>query len=122
MGRPPRRYAQGIYHVAGHGSDDRVLFKDDDRRAFLDHLETTFALLGLGIVSYVLMTNHHHLLVHTPTPGSRTAYAHSTAATRESTIVATAAPRTSSAPTLSPAESRTTPTSSGLTATSPATP
>ena len=67
MGRPPRMYAHGIYHVAGHGSDDRVLFKDDeDRRTFLDHLETTFALLGLGIVSYVLMTNHHHLLVHTP--------------------------------------------------------
>jgi putative transposase len=60
-------YAQGIYHVAGHGSDDRVLFEDDDdRRSFLDHLETTFTELGLGIVSYLLMTNHHHLLVHTP--------------------------------------------------------
>jgi putative transposase len=60
-------YSHGIYHVAGHGSDDRVLFKDDeDRRSFLDHLETTFALLGLGIVSYLLMTNHHHLLVYTP--------------------------------------------------------
>lgn len=67
MPRPPRVYAQGIYHVAGHGSDDRVLFRDDeDRRTFLDHLATTFAELGLGIVSFVQMTNHHHLLVHTP--------------------------------------------------------
>lgn len=60
-------YAQGIYHVAGHGSDDRVLFRDDeDRRTFLDHLAATFAELGLGVVSYALMTNHHHLLVQTP--------------------------------------------------------
>src|SRR4051812_36670 len=67
MGRPPRRYARGIYHVAGHGSDERVLFRDDvDRHAFLDHLSATFAFLELGIVSYVLMTNHHHLIVKTP--------------------------------------------------------
>lgn len=67
MARPPREYAKGIYHVAGHGSDDRILFIDDgDRRTFLDHLSTTFALLELRIVSFVLMTNHHHLLVDTP--------------------------------------------------------
>ncbi len=67
MGRQPRLYAHGIYHVAGHGSDDRILFRDDvDRRTFLEHLERTFVPLGLGIVSYVLMTNHHHLLVATP--------------------------------------------------------
>ncbi|HUZ14556.1 MAG TPA: transposase [Gaiellaceae bacterium] len=67
MGRPLRLYAHGIYHVAGHGSDDRILFRDDaDRRAFLDHLERTFVSLGLGIVSFVVMTNHHHLIVSTP--------------------------------------------------------
>ncbi len=67
MGRRPRQYANGIYHVAGHGRDDRVLFHDDvDRRMFLRHLATTFALLDLRIVSFVLMTNHHHLLVATP--------------------------------------------------------
>jgi putative transposase len=67
MGRLRRQYAHGIYHVAAHGSDDRVLFRDDaDRRAFLKHLATTFALLDLRIVSYCLMTNHHHLLVVTP--------------------------------------------------------
>jgi putative transposase len=67
MGRPLRLYAHGIYHVAGHGSDDRLLFRDnDDRRIFLDHLEQTFVPLGLGIVSFVLMTNHHHLVVATP--------------------------------------------------------
>lgn len=67
MGRPLRLYAQGIYHVAAHGSDDRNLFLDDrDRRIFLNLLELTFIPLGLRVVSYVLMTNHHHLLVETP--------------------------------------------------------
>ena len=60
-------YAEGIYHVAAHGSDTRNLFLDDrDRRIFLDLLELTFTPLDLRIVSYALMTNHHHLLVATP--------------------------------------------------------
>jgi REP element-mobilizing transposase RayT len=60
-------YARGVYHVAGHASDDRSLFIDDiDRRFFLDHLAETVALLGLRVISYVLMTNHHHVLIDTP--------------------------------------------------------
>ena len=67
MGRPPRLYARGIYHVAGHGSDDRSLFIDDlDRHSFLGHLSETAALLGVRIVSFGLMTNHHHVLLDTP--------------------------------------------------------
>ncbi|HUZ14660.1 MAG TPA: transposase [Gaiellaceae bacterium] len=67
MGRPLRMYARGVYHVAGHASDDRSLFIDDiDRRFFLDHLAETVSLLGLRVISYVLMTNHHHLLIDTP--------------------------------------------------------
>ena len=67
MGRSPRLYARGIYHIAGHASDDRILFRDDiDRHTFIDHLAHTFARLELGVVSYVLMTNHHHLIVATP--------------------------------------------------------
>lgn len=67
MGRPRRMYARGIYHVAAHGSDDRDLFVDDlDRRVFLSHLSETAALLGVRVISYALMTNHHHLLLDTP--------------------------------------------------------
>jgi putative transposase len=67
MGRPPRSYCEGIYHVAGHGSDERDLFLDDaDRHAFLQHLDLTFTPLGLDVISYVLMTNHYHTLVFTP--------------------------------------------------------
>ena len=67
MGRPPRSYSDGIYHVAGHGSDERHLFLDDaDRRMFLEHLDLTFTTLGLDVISYVLLTNHYHTLVATP--------------------------------------------------------
>jgi putative transposase len=60
-------YARGVYHVAGHASGERSLFVDDiDRHFFLDHLAETVALLGLRVISYVLMTNHHHLLIETP--------------------------------------------------------
>jgi putative transposase len=67
MGRPRRLYAEGLYHVASHASDNRDLFLDDaDRRAFLDHLTLTFRPLGLNVVSYTLMSNHYHSVVRTP--------------------------------------------------------
>ena len=60
-------YARGIYHVAGHGSDDRSLFLDDlDRHFFLAHLNETATLLGVRVISFMLMTNHHHVLLDTP--------------------------------------------------------
>src|SRR5689334_3830183 len=67
MGRPPRLFAAGIYHIAGHGSDDRHLYiDDDDRRGFLDLLDRTWSKIGLGLVSYVLMGNHYHTLTWNP--------------------------------------------------------
>ena len=60
-------YAEGIYHVAAHASDDRDLFHDDtDRHDFLAQLAAVLIPFGLGIVSYVLMGNHYHSLVTTP--------------------------------------------------------
>jgi REP-associated tyrosine transposase len=67
MPRAPREFSAGVYHVAAHGSADRLLFLDDtDRRAFLDLLELTWAKLGLELISYVLMTNHYHVLTWIP--------------------------------------------------------
>ncbi len=67
MGRPPRSFAPGIYHIAAHGSDDRHLFLDeDDRGEFLDRLGVTFWKLGIELISYVLLGNHYHTLAYTP--------------------------------------------------------
>jgi putative transposase len=67
MGRPPRSFEAGIYHVASHGSDERHLFLDDDDRSeFLERLGLTFWKLDLELIAYVLLTNHYHALVYTP--------------------------------------------------------
>jgi putative transposase len=67
MGRPPRLFTDGVYHVASHGSDNRQLFYDNgDRREFLSRLGLTFWKLELELISYVLMGNHYHSLVYTP--------------------------------------------------------
>jgi REP element-mobilizing transposase RayT len=67
MGRPPRLLEAGIFHVAAHGSDTRRLFLDDEDRAhFLALLARTCERFELGLISYVLMSNHYHALVNTP--------------------------------------------------------
>jgi len=67
MARHPRDFGTGVYHVAAHGSGERLLFLDDaDRGAFLDLLSITWARLGLELISYVLMTNHYHALTWIP--------------------------------------------------------
>jgi len=39
MPRRPRSFAEGIYHIGAHGSDDRFLFlTDEDRNDFLERL------------------------------------------------------------------------------------
>ena len=67
MGRPPRNFEDGIYHVAAHASDTRYLFlSPDDRDDFLERLAASLWPLGIRVLDYVLMSNHYHALVHTP--------------------------------------------------------
>jgi REP element-mobilizing transposase RayT len=67
MGRPPRNFVDGIYHVTAHASDTRYLFlTPDDRRDFLDRLVFSVAPHDIRLLDYVLMGNHYHTLVHTP--------------------------------------------------------
>jgi len=50
-----------------HASDSRDLFLDDgDRRDFLERLRKTWERFELGLVSYVLMSNHYHAVVRIP--------------------------------------------------------
>jgi REP element-mobilizing transposase RayT len=67
MARPPRAFAAGIFHLGAHGSDLRYLFlSDSDREDFLDRIGIVCERLELGLLSYVLMGNHYHLIVRTP--------------------------------------------------------
>jgi len=67
MGRPPRNFVAGIYHITAHGSDTRHLFlTPDDRRDFIERLTLSFSPNEIRLLDYVLMGNHYHALVHTP--------------------------------------------------------
>ncbi|MCK4518608.1 MAG: transposase [Candidatus Omnitrophica bacterium] len=68
MARPLRILFEGAYyHVINRGQDKRDIFLDkNDYKAFLRTLKETCQLYEVSIASYCLMTNHYHLLVHTP--------------------------------------------------------
>lgn len=67
MARRPRVFAEGLYHIGSHGSDDRDLFVDsDDRTAFLDRLSLMLGRFSLRLVEYALLGNHYHAILATP--------------------------------------------------------
>jgi REP element-mobilizing transposase RayT len=67
MARRPRAFTDGIFHISSHGSDLRHLFLSDlDRDAFLERIAIACERFELGLLSYVLMGNHYHLLLRTP--------------------------------------------------------
>lgn len=67
MGRRPRAFSDGIYHVGSHGSDIRHLFLEDtDRKIFLERLALIVGRFELALAAYTLMGNHYHLIVATP--------------------------------------------------------
>jgi len=65
MAREPRiEMPGGIYHVGSRGNRGCVVFEDDfERRMFLRLLSLTTKRFGWICHSYVLMSNHFHLLV-----------------------------------------------------------
>jgi putative transposase len=67
MPRPPRAFAEGIYHLGSHGSDTRHLFRSaDDRTTFLNRLGLLIERFNLRLISYALLGNHYHLVLATP--------------------------------------------------------
>jgi len=68
MARPLRiQYDGAAYHVTCRGNERREIFKDDsDRTRFLQILIQSLTVYGVKLYSYVLMSNHFHLLVETP--------------------------------------------------------
>ena len=48
------------------GNHNRVFFKDDDYELFINVLKEACCLFNVYISAYCLMSNHYHLVVHTP--------------------------------------------------------
>jgi putative transposase len=68
MPRQPRTFEPGgLYHLFSRGSCRREISIDDgDRIDFLVCAERAFARHGMECLTYVLMPNHYHFVVHTP--------------------------------------------------------
>jgi hypothetical protein len=67
MPRPLRAFGEGIFHLTAHASDIRYLFlNDEDREDFLRRLAAVCKRLEPGLLCYVLMGNHYHVIVRIP--------------------------------------------------------
>lgn len=78
MARPLRlNFAGGVYHVTARGNERKAIVRDDtDRRLFLDTLARTVAQYRVRCHAWVLMRNHYHVLLETPTPNLSLALRH----------------------------------------------
>jgi len=68
MTRPLRiQYPGALYHVTCRGNEQKEIYQDDaDRRRFLQILRQSLQIYTVKLYSYVLMSNHFHLLLETP--------------------------------------------------------
>jgi REP element-mobilizing transposase RayT len=68
VARPLRlEYEGACYHVTSRGNErGKVFFSEADCRKFLGYLEQAKKKYKVVLHSYVLMTNHYHLLIETP--------------------------------------------------------
>ncbi len=75
MPRPLRiEYPGACYHVMNRGAAYRPIYQSPgDREQFLELLDEVHDMFRVQVYAYCLMTNHYHLLLHTPLPNlSRT--------------------------------------------------
>jgi REP element-mobilizing transposase RayT len=68
MSRPIRlQYAGALYHVTARGNERRAIDRSDkDRECFIEILGKVTLECGWIVHAYVLMPNHYHLSVETP--------------------------------------------------------
>ncbi len=78
MARPLRvPYAGGIYHVTARGNERKAIVRDDtDRARFVDTLGAMVDRYRVRCHAWVLMDNHYHLLLETPSPNLSQALRH----------------------------------------------
>ena len=60
-------YPGAWYHVMNRGAKRSQIFsKDDDYKLFINVLKEACSLFNVYISAYCLMSNHYHIVVHTP--------------------------------------------------------
>jgi REP element-mobilizing transposase RayT len=67
MARPLRiEYPGAYYHIMNRGNRREDIFiTDSDRITFIDGLADSCEIYNVNVITYMLMPNHFHLLVHT---------------------------------------------------------
>jgi REP element-mobilizing transposase RayT len=72
MARPIRIEHEGaLYHVTARGNErGKIFFSKRDYNKFKEYLADIETKHGVILHAYVLMSNHYHLLVETPTAPS----------------------------------------------------
>ena len=78
MARPLRlAFAGGVYHVTARGNERKAIVRDDtDRARFVDTLAAMVDRYRVRCHAWVLMDNHYHLLLETPSPNLSLALRH----------------------------------------------
>lgn len=78
MTRPLRiEYPGAFYHVLNRGNRrENIFLSDEDFDLFLEVVRETHEKFAIRVLSYCLMHNHYHLLIHTPRPNLQKAMAH----------------------------------------------
>lgn len=61
------KYENALYHITSRGNERKNIFADDhDREFFIQTLKESLNMYNVILYSYVLMSNHFHLLLETP--------------------------------------------------------
>jgi REP element-mobilizing transposase RayT len=78
MTRPLRlAFAGGLYHVTARGNERKAIVRDDtDRARFVDTLASMVDQYRVRCHAWILMGNHYHLILETPTPNLSVALRH----------------------------------------------
>jgi REP element-mobilizing transposase RayT len=68
VARPLRiEYEGAVYHVTGRGNEQRkIFFSRKDYEKFKEYIADAIEKFSFILHSYVLLTNHYHLIIETP--------------------------------------------------------
>ena len=61
---------EGYYHLVNRCAFKQFLFEDSDKAIFVGMLRRMAEFSGIDILTYCVMSNHFHILVHVPPPRS----------------------------------------------------